>query len=311
MALYKRGNIYWISINHQGKRVQRSTKTSDKLAALELHDQIKANLWQQVNLGKKARRYWIDAVMRWLNESTHKKSLRSDKVHLRWLDPYLRKTALDEITREVIDEIAQTKASTGVTNATINRMLALIRTILNKAVHEWEWLDKAPSIKLRVESGRRVRWLTHEEANRLLNELPPHLSDLAEFSLATGLRMSNATGLKWQDVDLDNGHAWIHHDQAKSNRAIPVPLNQQAIAVLKRRQGIDKIYVFTYCGHAIKQCNTKAWRNALQRAGIEDFRWHDIRHYAEFLIMSSKFSALPQLVVNQIDIIKLPSYNLA
>ena len=71
----------------------------------------------------------------------------------------------------------------------------------------------------------RVRWLTYAESKQLLNELPPHLQEMAEFSLATGLRESNVTGLKWVDVDLKRKHALVHPDQSKTKRAIPVPLN--------------------------------------------------------------------------------------
>jgi integrase len=125
---------------------------------------------------------------------------------------------------------------------------------------------------------QRIRWLTVEEANRLLNELPSHLKDMADFSLSTGLRASNVTGLRWNDVDLIKRHAWIHPDQAKANKAIPVPLNAHALAILKRRRGLHADYVFTYQDKQIRQCNTKAWRKALDRARIGNFRWHDLRH---------------------------------
>nr|WP_304607218.1 tyrosine-type recombinase/integrase [Legionella sp. MW5194] len=105
----------------------------------------------------------------------------------------------------------------------------------------------------------------------MLNELPPHLRDMAAFSLATGLRAANVTGLQWLDVDLHKRHAWVHPDEAKTKKAISVPLNDNAIAVLESRIGSHPKYVFTYNGQPIQQCNTKAWRNALKRAGIETF----------------------------------------
>lgn len=70
-----------------------------------------------------------------------------------------------------------------------------------------------------------MRWLTHEEANKLIKELPEHLSAMARFSLETGLRQANVTGLTWSQVDLERKCAWIHHDQAKAKKAIAVPLS--------------------------------------------------------------------------------------
>jgi integrase len=98
------------------------------------------------------------------------------------------------------------------------------------------------------------------------------------FSLATGLRKSNVTDLQWSNVDLDKRHALIHSDEAKTKRAIPVPLNEVAVNVIRRQLGKHPKFVFTFRGKKINQCNTKAWKKALKRAGIENFRWHDIRH---------------------------------
>lgn len=278
MALYKRKEIWWISISHNGQRIQRSTGTTSKVAAQEYHDKFKAELWAKVKLDSKQIYSWRDAVVRWLKENEHKRSIKDDIMHLRWLDPYLKGLQLHEITRDVLEEIAMKKEETGVTPTTINRMLEVVRAVLRKAHMEWEWLDKVPVVRMRHVEKQRIRWLTIVEANRLLQELPSHLRDMADFSLSTGLRASNVTGLQWKAVDLKRGHAWIHPDQAKANRAIPVPLNEQALAILKQRQGKHEEFVFTYQGKPIQQCNTKAWRKALKRAGIENFRWHDLRH---------------------------------
>lgn len=197
---------------------------------------------------------------------------------MRWLDSHLSGYQLHEINRDILEDVATKKQATGVSPTTVNRMLEVVRAILRKAQNEWEWLDKVPVIRMRHVEKQRIRWLTLEQANRLLNELPPHLKDMASFSLATGLRASNVTGLKWQDIDLHKQHAWIHPDEAKTKKAIPVPLNENAMAVLNARLGTHPQHVFTYKGNPIQQCNTKAWKNALERSGIENFRWHDLRH---------------------------------
>jgi integrase len=278
MALYKRKNVWWIDISHNGKRTQRSSGTSDKVTARMLHDKIKSELWKTQHFDVKPEKTWVEAVMRWLSESQHKRSLRDDKVHLRWLDKYLKKYKLSEITRDVLDDLSKLKLKEGVKPASANRTLALIRSILRKAVREWEWLDKAPVIRLHKEDTRRIRWITRDQANRLIQELPKHLADMCAFSLATGLRRANVTGLKWCDVDLVKRHALIHADQAKAKKAIPVPLNENAIAIIRKQIGKHQQFIFSYGGNRIIQCSTKAWKKALKRAGIENFRWHDLRH---------------------------------
>ncbi len=145
-------------------------------------------------------------------------------------------------------------------------------------MNEWEWLDRAPSIRMLKEPTRRIRFLTHDEARRLLAALPEHLADMAAFSLATGLRKANVTGLQWLQVDLVRRWSWIHPDQAKARRAIPVPLNRDAVVVIREQIGKHPTHVFSFKGRPITQVSTKAWYAALQRAGIENFRWHDLRH---------------------------------
>jgi integrase len=279
MALYRRNQTWWITLSHGGRRVvQQSAGTTDKKVAQHLHDKLKADLWKEEHLNETPPKTWREAAMRWLNETQHKRSTRDDKMHLRWLDAYLGHLTLPEVTRDVIDGIIKAKTSTHVKPSTVNRVLSVVRTILRKAEREWDWLDKAPLVRMQPEEKGRIRWLTREEATQLLEELPCHLRDMATFTLATGLRRANVTGLKWADVDLVRCHALIHPDQAKAKRAIPVPLNADAIAVLQKQIGKHSEFVFTYRGKQIIQCTTKAWYKALERIGISKFKWHDLRH---------------------------------
>ena len=279
MSLRRRGTFWWIDIRApHGERVRRSAGTNSKTLAQELHDKLKAELWRTQKLGVKPKRSWNDAVVRWLKESTHKATIESDKSHLRWLDRYLRDKDLEGISRRVTDQLIEAKLAEGVSNATVNRTLEVLRAILRKAVNEWDWLDKCPQIRMLKEPTRRVRFLTRAEAQRLLKALPAHLADMAAFSLTTGLRRANVTGLQWTQVDLSKRLAWIHPDQAKARKAIAVPLNAQAVLLIRKQIGKHGTNVFSYKGKPVTQVSTKAWYAALERAGIEDFRWHDLRH---------------------------------
>lgn len=234
--------------------------------------------WRVTKLGDRPERSWNDAVVRWLKEQSHKATIETDKIHLRWLDKYLGGKPLESITRSVIDRATEAKLAEGVSNATVNRVLEVLRAILRKAVNDWEWLDKAPQVRMLREPTRRIRFLTREEAQRLLGELPSHLADMAAFSLATGLRRANVTGLQWTQIDLVRRLGWIHPDQAKARKAIAVPLNAEAVALISKQVGKHPTHVFTFRGKTITQVSTKTWYDALKRAGITEFRWHDLRH---------------------------------
>ena len=284
MSLYKRGNTWWIAYTTpSGRRIRRSAGTRNKTQARELHDTLKAQAWRVDELGAKPPHTWDEAVVKYLKEKAGLRSLDTVKLHLRWLDPYFRGRDLTEIGRTLIEQIAEArrerdKAGRCLNVATTNRVIEVVRAILRKACHDWEWIDRMPRIRLEAEPKRRIAWITSEQAVRLLAELPEHLRDLAVFSLATGLRRSNVTRLTWSQVDLDHQRAWIYADQAKGGEAIPVPLNGDAMATVKAQIGKHPEYVFTYRGNPIQQTNTKAWRSALKRAGIANFRWHDLRH---------------------------------
>jgi len=239
---------------------------------------LKTQLWRQARLGDKPRHTWQEAVVRWVMETEHKASHEDDLCHLRWLDQHLSGKQLEAVDRDAIDAVQKKRKEEGSSNATANRTLALVRSILRRAEREWGWIERAPMVRLLPEPKRRIRWLSREEADRLLAELPAHLADMMRFSLATGLRESNVTGLRWEQVDLERRVAWIHADEAKAGRAIGVPLNRDALLVLRRWVGKHRERVFTFKGKPVAKAGAAAWRKAIARAGIENFRWHDLRH---------------------------------
>ncbi len=278
MAIFKRGKIWWIRFTPpNGQRIRQSTGTTDRRSAQHLHDKLRAEIWEIQQLGKRPQKSWQEAVVRWLDEKSTKSDIEKDRQKLKWLHQYLGHLNLNEITKETIDKIASIKKEEA-SVSTVNRYLALIRSIIRAARDDWEWIDRIPSVRLFSEPKRRIRFLSEPEAAKLISFLPSHLADLAMFTLATGLRQSNASYLAWEQIDLGRRVAWIYADQSKSRKAFPVPLNEDAMSILERRQSKSSEYVFTYQGKPVARTSTKAWYKALERAGIEDFRWHDLRH---------------------------------
>lgn len=172
MLFKRKGSKYWhYKFTISGKTVFRSTGTEDKIKAQEIADKAKADTWDVVKGGQRERHLWQEAVVRYLQESAHKKSLETDKIHLRWLKPYLDGVYVDQIDGQMIEKLIQQKLKVA-GNARVNRMTALLSAILRKACKQWDWIDKSPYIRRFKETGQRLRWLTHDEAIRLLDALP-------------------------------------------------------------------------------------------------------------------------------------------
>ncbi|MEM7708971.1 MAG: site-specific integrase [Pseudomonadota bacterium] len=289
--------MWWVRFTSPDhRRIRVSTGTADKKAAQEYADKLKADSWRVCKLGDRPRRSWQEAVIRFLKETTHKRTHAQDIAKLKWLDPYLGHLMLDEVRPDVLRSIRDRiegghGPKGGSTRANCNRYLALVRSILRKAAGEWDWLDRPPVIKLHSEgpgSRQEYRWLTRSQADRLLRRLKPHrhIADMMRFTLATGLRERNVTGLTWSRVDIPRKVAWVSPIESKSRRALSVPLNEDAIRVLGYWHLRHPDNVFVWRCRPVKRANTKAWRDALRAEGLkphrgkhqENFRWHDLRH---------------------------------
>ncbi len=227
---------------------------------------------------------WNDAASLWLAEMAHKRTIDHDRRKLEWLRPQIGQLKLIDVDRHIIAAIAERKLAES-SPSTANRYLALIRAIVRKAAFDWEWIHNPPRVRLVKEPGRRVRWLTPDQVRALLHELEPHQRDACLFALATGLRHSNVAGLRWAQVDFRRKTAWLYADQTKNNEDLHVSLNETALQALTRQRGKHPEYVFTYKNRPIKRFTTKSWYQALKRAQITNFRWHDLRHtWASWLV---------------------------
>ncbi|MEM8280189.1 site-specific integrase [Morganella morganii] len=327
MSIFRRGKIWYGDYSTPGgKRIKESLGTEDKKQAQELHDKRKSELWRIEKLGDFPSVTFEEAIVRWLEEKADKKSLDDDKGRLSfWLD-HFEGVQLKDITeakiyaavskmknrkvRERWEKQAAAAKKKGkeipayqeakVSTATKAKHLAIMKSLLRTAEVDWKWLEKAPVIKVPTVREKRVRWLEYHEAQRLIKECPEPLKSVVTFALTTGLRRSNIISLEWSQIDMQRKVAWIHPEDSKSGQAIGVALNDTACGVLRAQIGNHHKWVFVHTEQKVKPDGTKtpavrkmrvdsntAWRAALKRAGIENFRFHDLRHtWASWLIQS-------------------------
>jgi integrase len=176
-----------------------------------------------------------------------------------------------------IERMAVRRGGKVLTAAAINRPLGLLRNLLRQAA-KWKVITEVPEIEFEEESAGVVRFLTPEEATRLLTAAQKSrntaLVDLVEFAMFTGLRRGEALGLTWDRVDRSRGVVLLI--ETKNGHPREVQLSANADAALARRWTPDATgLVF---GSRNWNSFRQAWVAAVKAAGIAKFRFHDLRH---------------------------------
>lgn len=280
-GLYQRKDspYWWIDVVlPDGRRVCQSTRLRDRDAATEFLIRLKADAYDAPPTPLQPDRSWKEAVLRYVGELDNPSRLASSRDHLRQLDPFLVGLTLGEISMESLQPFIRHRRDVdGVTPATVNRALEVVRRILHLARDEWGWLDSFPRIRMLSEPKRRVRFLSRQEADALLEALSAHLRPVVSFGLATGCRMGEILNLEWTRVDFDRRVAWLDHGTTKNGEGRGIPLNTDAILALRAVEGQHDRWCFTYQGRRMERVGS-GWKRALRRAGITGFRFHDLRH---------------------------------
>lgn len=285
MSIRQRQGIWHVDFYApSGERIRHSTGTADKKAAQEYHDRLKAQLWRQHKLGEQKPRSYSEAALRFLAAHEDQSDYDSKVRYIAYWRQYLGHLTVSEITADVIFDGLPThktykhQGAQPLSPATKNRYLATIRSMLNMCV-TWGWIHHAPKLPNYAEPKKRIRWITRAEAMALISRIPqPWLQDACVLGFATGMREAELYGMEWTQVNERAHTAWVGNDQTKSGRARSIPLNDDALAVIRRRKGSHPRYVLSRNDKQIRGGDDRMFIRACADAGIEDFRFHDIRH---------------------------------
>ena len=229
--------------------------------------------------------------------------------------PAVLSEARDALLREPTDwSRAKRKGFTPRSPATVNRYMAAISHAFTVAVREWQWMEFNPMTRISKskEPRGRVRYLEDDERERFLKSClessQPLLYAAVVLSLATGARQGEIMSLQWKDVDLIRGVIILH--ETKNDERRSVPLTGHALNTIKElRTNHPTVFPWVFPGQGgRKQIDLRApFVKAMKKAGIEDFRWHDLRHCtASYLAMNG--ATLPEIAAvlghKQLDMVR-------
>lgn len=163
--------------------------------------------------------------------------------------------------------------------AYVNRYLACIKTIFNIGIKN-ELIEYNPMkcVKMLKEDNQKIRYLTEDEECRLFEFLPEHLKPIVICALQTGLRKSNILQLRWELVDMEFKFIEILAQNNKGHKIIKIPISDKLYKVLEK---LPRISEYVFCNPETKQPYkdiSEGFNNACKNAGIENFRFHDLRH---------------------------------
>lgn len=283
----KTSGIWWVDFTPPGgQRIRRSTGTKDKKQAQEFHDRLKADLWRIEQLGDKPKRSFEEACVHFLRLSEGQADYGTKIRHVQyWRDVFKGRSVCSISSDEVHNGLPTYRTyddgrkARKLSAATKNRYLASIRRLFTLA-YQAGWINRVPVLSNYREPAVRVRWISKEQAVDLISHLSTQwMKDVCEFALYTGARANEILTLEWANVDLIKSIAWVENSRAKSGKARALPLNSDAVTLLRRRQSSHRKWVFTRTtGRQADQIDARMFKRACEKSGIVDFRFHDLRH---------------------------------
>jgi len=293
MGVIKNKGAWWIDYYVNGRRKRERiggplTKEMKKVATDTLAKR-KVEIAENKYLDKKKqpRSTFSELASLYIDwAKTNHRGFDSTRSRVNQLLETFGNVQLKEITPLEVDTYIRSRALTR-KPATVNREVEILRHMFRKAM-EWEKATENPVQHVRPlrVNNRRLRFLSVEEVNRLLEVADLSLYPILIVALNTGMRRGELFKLRWKDLDFKTG--FLRVADSKNGEPRQIPMNDLLVQTLKQiPRRLDSVYVFPgKTGNGLVDIR-KRFSRALSEAEIEDFKFHDLRHtFASHLVMS-------------------------
>jgi len=286
MGIIKRGKYYWIDVRIKGKRIRRSLNTTNKPVALLRFSEQREELLAESE-GRKVK--FSEFCKKYLNWAWSSKPASADREQQRLIKIQaffqdLGIIQLDEITPYHIEQLRTKLNDDGLSKATVNRYLQILRGLFYKAI-DWEAYNKPnPLKKIKFyKENPTVNPLTEDQAEKIIcaaeeisreyrSSLQKSFHDICMLAVNTGLRKSEILNLKWKDF---RGNEISVNGKGDKNRCIPLNLEAKAIIIKQPRK---TEWVFDIPNRHQASLFKRTVGQIKKRTGI-DFHFHLLRHH--------------------------------
>ena len=276
MSLYKHGGVYWSYIWQDNIRYAKSTGT-DKIrkaqdfdrkhkTELELKKLRPAELNPEMTFGHLFARFLADAEVKPFH-------IERSKAFL----PYFAEKPIGEITKnEIIRYRKERHKQKKLSETTLNRDVEVIRHVLFWAVEE-RILPSNPLARTRLPRARRIKRpiMSIQEEEQLLAIAAPHLKRIIIAAADTGMRRSEILSQRWEDIDFFRKVLVVTKSKTAEGESREMPLSNRLLDLLSTERKPNGL-VFTFGDDSIRSVKT-AWRTAVRKSGIRQFRFKDLR----------------------------------
>lgn len=288
----KRGKKWYIDYIFEGRRIKRSVgpnkkAAEDALAAIKadiLRGEYRFRARRTCPRFKEFAKLYLS-----LSKATKKEtSYQRDVLSIKHLTKKFDNKKLSAITHEDVENY-QVERQTQVTPTTVNRELACLRHLFNKAIeYKKTTVNPVKGVKFSKEIAR-LRYLKDDEKEKLFDVcLEEPIKSIVMIALSTGMRLGEIISLRWRDIDFHQ--KMIHIEMTKNGERRDVPMNHTSFNTLMRQDEYsDGNYVFHKNDGSpyINDTISKWFKKICNRGGIENFRFHDLRHtFASQLVMN-------------------------
>jgi len=287
-SVYLRGRIWWYKFYHQGRKIERSSRSEDRAEAERqlaiARGQLAQGMTPSVRYDRVRFRDLVELIKtdyKVKKRKTIGKLERNIKLHL---GPYFGFMKTSEITSDRISNYIEKRLDEDASHATINRELANLKRMFRLALQQTpSRVERVPYIPKLEEDNVREEFFTDQEYVDLLEELPEAIRPVVTFAYWYGWRKSEILGLTWDKVNLEEGTVRLVRGKSKNRSAREIELFPEVLGMLREmwndKARIKTEYVFHRNGNEVKDFYG-AWRRACEKIRVPGRWFHDLRRTA-------------------------------